>query len=134
MGSKEADIAARQAFAARLKAEMRRRGFSYRMLAEAIDASKQSVTNWTQGTHEPRLRHIRRLSETLQVPIAELLGDELRFDVGDEEAAAIVDGLAELRLSSSVDSLRKATPTLLDLLARAERQARQRRTGGSIQD
>lgn len=130
MGSVEGDIAARKAFAARLKAEMRRGGFSYRQLAGLVDASKQSVTNWTKGTHEPSLRHVRRLSEAFQIPIAYLLDDETEPAAADREAAAIVDELASLELSRPVDSLGKASPALLDLLARAERQAQKRQTRG----
>jgi transcriptional regulator with XRE-family HTH domain len=102
---------------------MRRRDFSHRRLADRVDASKQSVTNWTQGTHEPSLRHVRRISEVLQVSIADLLGDQSDPDAAGREAAAIVGGLADLRLSQPIESLGKASPTLLDLLDRAERQA-----------
>jgi transcriptional regulator with XRE-family HTH domain len=126
MGSVEGDIAAKRAFAVRLKAEIKRCHFSHRHLAELVDASKQSVTNWTQGTHEPSLRHVRRLSEVLQVPVAHLLDDESQPAAAEGEAAAIVDELASLRLSRPIGSLGKASPTLLELLARAERQAQAR--------
>lgn len=112
---------------------MRRRRLSHRGLAKSINASKQTVTNWTQGTHEPRLRHIRRLSEALQIPVADLLDDEARPDPSASDAIAIVERLADLGLSSPIDSLSQASPALLDLLAQAEQQVRERRATMSNQ-
>jgi transcriptional regulator with XRE-family HTH domain len=106
---------------------MKRKHFSYRRLAESINASKQTVTNWTQGTHEPRLRHIRRLSEALEIPVARLLDDEGPANAAEGDAVAIVEKLAGLGLSSSIDSLSQASPALLDLLTQAERQVLERR-------
>lgn len=128
MGGVERDLADRKAFAARLSAEIARRHLSHRRLAAMVETSKQSVTNWTQGTHEPSLRYLRRLSVALQVPVALLVDGETDGD-HNAQARKIVEELADLDLSSSLGSFSRASPALLDLLGRAERQARRRRGG-----
>ena len=84
--------------------------------------SKQSVTNWTQGKHEPSLLYLRRLSRVLRVPVAALLEqDDAKSKKGSSDAS-VLDALAKLR--SPLEGLARSTPELLDLLTEAEREAR----------
>ncbi len=112
-------------FAERLQAAMSARRMSHRKLAKAVGASQQSVTNWTQGHNEPSLRHLRAISRALDVPPATLL--EGSRTVTDEIATAsdLVRELVALRqLAPAIETLAGSTPSLLDLLARAERHVR----------
>jgi transcriptional regulator with XRE-family HTH domain len=125
--------AARKAFADRLNAAIKRRQVSHRQLAKAVQTSKQSVTNWTQGRHEPSLRYLRRLSSVLDVPVARLIAGETS-SCSDHDIVEVVEDLADLRLRRPIDALRASTPALLDVLARAESQARGRRKHRSPPD
>lgn len=112
-------------FAERLKAEIERSNYSHRGLATEIGASKQSVTNWTQGHSEPSLKNLRRLASALRVPPALLLEGDGHSDQSPD--ATLVDLLAELTASPARPDLRAlndSVPGLLDLLARAERRIR----------
>ena len=115
-------------FAERLQAAMSKKRMSHRKLANVVGASQQSVTNWTQGHNEPSLRHLRAIALALDVPPSTLLeGNQI---VTDESAAAtdLVKELAALRrIAPAIETLADSTPGLLDLLARAERLAREGR-------
>lgn len=109
-------------FPERLRAAMSLRGYSQRKLAEEVGASKQSVTNWTQGHNEPSLRHLRRISRVLGVPLAELLeGDRS----GEGRAAELLQELAATPIRPAVQALTESAPDLLDLLSRAESYVRE---------
>jgi transcriptional regulator with XRE-family HTH domain len=60
----------------RLKDLRRRRLLTQKELAAEVGVSYQTVQSWESGKAQPRLRHIRRLAEVLQVPADKLL-DEL---------------------------------------------------------
>lgn len=124
MWSVDCDIAARKAFASRLNVEIKRQKLSHRRLATLVETSKQSVTNWTQGRNEPSLRYVRRLSSVLGVPVSRLLDAETGSN--GAEATAIVDELARLQLHSPIVSLSESSAAFLDLLARAEQEARKK--------
>lgn len=119
MTLREDEIGARKALGKRIQAAMDRRGFSHRGLADAILVSKQSVTNWTQGTHEPSLHHLRRLSRALGVPVVDLV--EQNAPGAEAEAADALATFSSLR--PVLQSLSESAPALLDLLTQAERQA-----------
>lgn len=121
----EDEILARKAFGRQLQSAMDRRGLSHRRLAEEISSSKQSVTNWTQGTHEPSPLYLRRLSRVLRVPVADLVEQRTAPEIEDDGAAAILIALSKLR--PALESLSREAPELLDLLGEAERQARKPR-------
>ncbi|HEX8689802.1 MAG TPA: helix-turn-helix transcriptional regulator [Solirubrobacterales bacterium] len=124
MESAAEEEAARKAFAERLTAEIKRRKISHRRLAERIQTSTQSVTNWTQGRNEPNLRYLRRLAKVLDIPVARLFGEETRRGGESRAAEALVRDLANLELQPPVTALRDSAPALLDVLSRAEKQAR----------
>jgi transcriptional regulator with XRE-family HTH domain len=63
----------------RLRELRRRRLLTQAELAQRVGVSLQSVQAWEWGKSEPRLRHIRRLAEVLEVPAEELLQD---FEAG----------------------------------------------------
>ena len=127
------ESAARAALAERLQAAIRRNGMSHRKLAAELETSKQSVTNWTQGTHEPSLRHLRRLARVLNMPLAQLLGESSGRTAaapatsGGDDALAIVDELAQLGLRPTLNALHQSVPALLEVLSVAERQAQRGR-------
>lgn len=123
----EDDSAVRLAFASRLNAAMKRRDVSHRRLAEEAGTSKQSVTNWTQGRHEPGLPQVRRLSAALGVSVAYLVGEEDLSKVSRSPAEKLAERLAQLKLEDPVRSLSESGPELMDLLAEAERLTRRQR-------
>lgn len=123
----EDDSAVRLAFASRLNAAMKRRDVSHRRLAEEAGTSKQSVTNWTQGRHEPGLPQVRRLSAALGVSVAYLVGEEDLPKASWSPAEKLAERLAQLKLEDPVRSLSESGPELMDLLAEAERLTRRRR-------
>ena len=120
-GREEAEERARRDFAKRLNAHIDQAQISHRDLAAAADVALASITNWTQGKSDPGLRSLRGLSRALQVPLTALVEDE-----DDALAAAhrkLVAELATLRLRPAVQRLGDSAPSLLDLLAEAERLA-----------
>ena len=111
-----------------LKAAMREREVSHRGLAAAIGASKQSVTNWTQGRNEPSLRHLRKIANFLGVPIVSLLEDPDADGRAEEvPAIALLRELTSQPIGPAMQSLAASAPDLSDLLTRAERYVK---TGG----
>jgi transcriptional regulator with XRE-family HTH domain len=117
---REDEIAARKALGARLQAAMDQGGLTHRGLAESVSVSKQSVTNWTQGTHEPSLYFLRRISRVLRIPVSELVEQD-STDIGEETEDALA---AFSNLRPVLQGLSESAPALLDLLADAERQVR----------
>lgn len=120
MTLREDEIAARKALGAYLQAAMDQRGLTHRGLAEAVSVSKQSVTNWTQGTHEPSLYFLRRISRALRIPVAELVEQDSPYIGGETEDALT----AFSNLRPALQGLSESAPALLDLLAEAEQQVR----------
>lgn len=120
------DTPARKGFAKRLRALMGERELSHRQLASAVGASKQSVTNWTQGHNDPSLRHLRKLAHVLEVPLASLLAEEDEEPLEEEEspAAELLREFASQPIAPAVQALGTSAPDLLDLLSRAERYVR----------
>jgi transcriptional regulator with XRE-family HTH domain len=78
------------------------------------------VTNWTQGTHEPSLYFLRRISRVLRIPVAALVEQD-STDIGEEAENALA---AFSNLRPVLQGLSESAPALLDLLADAERQVR----------
>jgi transcriptional regulator with XRE-family HTH domain len=127
--SRTDESTAARLFGKRLQAEMYRRQISHRQLATAISVSKQSVTNWTQGRHEPSPHSIRRIAEVLEIPVAELLEPSPPGDTRRKmDAAEVLSALSSLR--PALEGLSQSAPALLDLLDEAERQARSTRRHG----
>ncbi len=117
----EANEHARKAFAERLKAYIEASGMSKKRLAEAAHVVPQSVINWTQAECDPNLRQLRGLSAALGIPMASLVEDQGESSVPDPRVPQLLAELAALQLSPAVRKLGDSAPSLLDLLAEAER-------------
>ena len=74
-------------FGSNLSILRRRAGLSQEALAEQLNVSRQAVSNWERNLSEPDICTIRRISELLHVPAADLL-DGLS-DGGTTEAPKI---------------------------------------------
>lgn len=122
----DSDQAARKAFAKRLNAHITRSNLSHRRLAARARVSPQSITNWTQAEVEPNLRQLRGLSSALGVPVAALVEDDDDPPPPSVEQR-ILDELMALELRPAVERLGDSVPTLLDLLAEAERRIADRK-------
>jgi len=59
--------------AARLSREMKKRDMSYAEFAEFLGVPKTQAYDWVQGLHSPNLKSIRRIAETLECDIADLI-------------------------------------------------------------
>lgn len=109
-------------FAKRLRAAIAASDFSHRGLAAEIGASKQSVTNWTQGYSEPSLENLRRVADALGVDPASLLDEKWPSEPHRlVQATELLRELTALRVRPAAKSLASSAPSLLDLLERAER-------------
>lgn len=53
-----------------------RRGLSQEALAERLEVSRQAVTKWETGKARPSSEQLLRLSQVLEVPLAQLTGAE----------------------------------------------------------
>lgn len=119
MGANSPDTEGGKTLAMRLRTLMEERDYSHRRLAADIGASKQSVTNWTQGHNEPSLPNLRALARALDVAPAHLIEARAETNAA-EESLALVRELTALSLHPALDTLSGTAPSLLDLLSRAE--------------
>lgn len=58
----------------------KQKGFSQETLAEKINVSRQTISNWELGETSPNPEQLLLLSKTLEISIDELLGNELKFN------------------------------------------------------
>ena len=58
--------------------ERKRRGLSQERLAELLDVSRQTISNWETGMAMPSTVKLKELSSQLDIPLMELLGEEPR--------------------------------------------------------
>lgn len=69
-------------------------GLSQETLAERLDVSRQTISNWEAGITEPSFSKLKELSRELGIPLAELLGVEAQTapqpEASEPEAAAPV--------------------------------------------
>jgi transcriptional regulator with XRE-family HTH domain len=59
--------------AARIERERVGRDWDYRQLAKALGVSLSQAHGWANGTHEPNLSSLRRISRRLHIDLAELV-------------------------------------------------------------
>ncbi len=77
-------------------AEVRkRRGWSQGELATALEISQKRLGKWERGLHAPSLEDLEKLSEVLEVPLAEL-GLGLRTAAESLSARDLADLVAHL--------------------------------------
>jgi transcriptional regulator with XRE-family HTH domain len=97
-----------ETFADALRAALARRSMTQARLASSIGVSKNTVTSWARGVHEPGLAHVRQIAMTLDMSVAELLGEHA-------PSAPEVDDL--------VRRLATVAPDLMTVLEEAQRRA-----------
>lgn len=121
--------------------ELRERGMTNKNLADLIDVSENTVSNWTTGTYTPRHPRMERIAGALNLTIDELHGRAApaALQPGStssstpaalatsarrgREAERIVAALAALDLEGMLDAVQRATPPLMEILAAARRHA-----------
>lgn len=52
------------------------KGFTHEQIAEALDVTRQAVSQWSSGRVQPSLARLRRLADVLGTTVAYLSGDE----------------------------------------------------------
>lgn len=52
-------------------------------LARRVGVSKNTVTSWTRGVHEPSAGHVRRIADAIGISVGELLGEQPPAEVRD---------------------------------------------------
>lgn len=57
----------------------KQKGLSQESLAEKINVSRQTISNWELGETSPNPEQLILLSKTLEISVDELLGNELKF-------------------------------------------------------
>ena len=56
-----------------LKEVIRTKGMKQTFIAQKIGVSVVTVSNWVQGKSAPNEKHLKKLSELLNVPVKELV-------------------------------------------------------------
>lgn len=57
----------------------KKNNFSQEQLAEKIDVSRQTISNWELGETSPNPEQLLALSKTLKVSVDELLGNDTKY-------------------------------------------------------
>jgi len=80
------------AIADRIALARKQRGWSQQRLAEAVGAAQTTVSSWERGRTEPGREDVRRIADSLGVPVAELELDsaDRAGDNGGPGAAPLV--------------------------------------------
>lgn len=73
-----------------LRKNRKLRNISQEQLAEAIDVTRQTISNWETGAAVPSANRLQQLSAVLGISAAELLGGEAR-PAADEEVEPAAD-------------------------------------------
>ena len=87
----------------------KKNGYTQSALAEILDVSRQSISNWELGTILPSTSRLKKLSELYSVPLEALLDDGIEIQLHPEPPqAAAKEGNQEMPESSSMQSGKKA--------------------------
>jgi len=62
------------------------KGFLQEYLAEQINVSRQTISNWELGETSPNPEQLLLLSKTFEVSVDELLGNEINFKIKEENS------------------------------------------------
>ena len=60
----------------KLKVLMERNGITCYKLAKGIEVSEPAVHGWLNGTYDPKLQNIKKLSKFFGVPLEYFIGEE----------------------------------------------------------
>lgn len=75
-------------FSENLKTARTQKGMSQEILAQRLNVVRQTVSKWEQGLSVPDAEMLTKLSEILEVPVAELLGAKIEKEDQVNEVAA----------------------------------------------
>lgn len=67
-------------FGIRLKAILKEKGMTQRMLAQATGMAESTVCRYIDDTRKPCPQNLKKLSETLHVPVNVLTGEETEYE------------------------------------------------------
>lgn len=70
---------------------MRENNLTQKQFAEKIGASQASVNYWVNGDREPKLAHLRKIADTFNINISELLGLPLKKESININDSIIID-------------------------------------------
>lgn len=68
------------------------RGFSQEYMAEKINVSRQTISNWELGETSPNPEQLLLLSKTLETSVDNLLGNDMIFKDSNEKTNYISSG------------------------------------------
>lgn len=109
-------------FSVRLRRARKRIGLTQRAVAEAVGVTKQAVTQWESGVHEPRLREFNELVSALSIDPDYLLGRTDNPHLAAKGGGEMEDHLQPLR--EEIAALRLLTRQTADQIAVLERIVR----------
>lgn len=76
-----------EGFGETLRKNRKLRNFSQEQLAEAMNVTRQTISNWETGAVVPSANRLQQLSAVLGISVAELLGETAEKDVSPEPAS-----------------------------------------------
>lgn len=112
----------------------RKAGSTQEQLASQIGCSKNMITHWKAGRHEPQHRHAEPISRMLGISVDELFKkpSETKRGLEPTDPNDLLSRLAALELDAVLEKVQEAAPhlqqlhgsipSLLDLLGEAKRQ------------
>lgn len=117
-----------------LRTALRDRGINGKHLADIVDVSENTVSNWMTGKYSPSRSHSERIAGALDMSIDELYGRAPASPLGRSangesdgthaEAQHLLRQLAELGTARvALQEISAAVPPLLDVLADAQKLA-----------
>lgn len=81
---------------------MQENNLTQKQFAEKIGASQASVNYWVNGDREPKLAHLRKIADTFNINISELLGLPLKMESINTNDSIIIDGEPENTVKNPV--------------------------------
>ncbi|NIJ53999.1 helix-turn-helix transcriptional regulator [Dyadobacter arcticus] len=95
-------------------------GWNQETLAKNIEkASKQTISHWETGRHDPSLSEVRKLAEVLNTTVAQLVGEAPMFEEPRENYIMVKkDDLIELQ-RKALDAEEERVKSLTEQLEKA---------------
>lgn len=83
-------------FSKNLETIRKQKGFSQEQLAMRVNVVRQTVSKWEKGLSVPDAELLVKISEVLEVPVSELLGEEIEIPEGEDKLEVISRELSKL--------------------------------------
>lgn len=77
-----------------IKTFRKNKGYSQETLAEQLNVVRQTVSKWEKGISVPDAETLAKLSEILEVPVGDLLGDNVTVTADPDKMSEIAQQLA----------------------------------------